>query len=407
MRFFSSTIASNLSWSKSATRLSILYLNSPKMVSKDIEPCGSWSGDFTWDGYFMRMHMKTVTRKYDMHDPRTWPLVRATISTETGIDYGRSKVPPEYLVYEQALMKDNDQYRPLQGQRKKYSCGDETKGSMVNLFRYWPFNYNLKGELRGYPHIPPEEFEEWVSHYGRGVRTTTEEMDVKKTVDSATLDATTDTDSSEEAINDIMKMLDSTDTVASSRVTELEEELDKTRKESLEANLRAGRATKHAAVIRDRYTVSVRKFSTQVREQLDVYNKHYRNFVCQERTNLSNSKKLLATMTSKYEETKTRAEDAEKASEELGEATANHEKDLEKSRKEIERLEAEVKQSNENIATAQRETVAAKQEALMAKQQILKIREELTKKMWGTDLLKRKAGEDLAKTPRKKPKKEV
>jgi len=127
------------------------------MSDKDIEPCGTWNGDFSWDGYFMRMHMKTVTQQYDMYNPRTWPLIRHVVATENGVDYRKSKIPPEYLVYEQTLIKEMDELRPLQGQR----VVSRRKNRVVkNLFRYYPLNYDRNGELRAHPHIPAYELEE-------------------------------------------------------------------------------------------------------------------------------------------------------------------------------------------------------------------------------------------------------
>ncbi|KAI4607948.1 hypothetical protein J4E80_009344 [Alternaria sp. BMP 0032] len=331
------------------------------MSEKDIEPCGTWNGNFSWDGYFMRMHMKTVTQQYDMYNPRTWPLVRHVVATENGFDYRKSKVPPEYLVYEQTLIKDMDELRPLQGQR----VVSRRKNRVVkNLFRYYPLNYDRNGELRAHPHIPVDELEEWISQVKGSKPIAKKEEDIKDVVvgNHANDEATEDTSPEAAAIHEIMKMLDDTDTVPDSRVTDLEEELDKTKKESLEADIRAESAEKKVTAMTAKYQTAVQRFSAQVGEALCEYKEQSHKLLCQERTNLSTLKEI-----------------------------------LEKKEDEIASLQSDLKKSGKDVLTA-------KQETKVAKQQIFKILEEMKKKKQGTGLQKKRAEEDGAEAARKKPK---
>jgi hypothetical protein len=337
------------------------------MSKKNIEPCGSWDGDFTWDGYFMRMHMKIVTQKYDMYDPRTWPLLSQVVATENGTEYTKSKLPPEFMVYEQTLMKSMDELRPIQGQRTNWRRKNK---NMKNLFRHYPFNYDRNGELRTYPHIPPDELKEWIGHMSHAIPNKTEGVDTTNTVsdDHGSGDTAGD-DSNEAAIYEIMKMLDDTDTVPASRVTELEEELDKTRKEKLEATIRADNARSRVEKMRDNYLTAWEKLSTQVRKEISEYKKQSNALLCQERANFSKLKTLLELSQTKHE--------------------------------------AAIEHGKKEVELAKQETAAAKQETMVAKQQILKILEEMKKKKQGAGLQKKKAEEEEAEVARKKPKVEA
>ncbi|KAI4677196.1 uncharacterized protein J4E88_007004 [Alternaria novae-zelandiae] len=331
------------------------------MSDKDIEPCGVWDGDFSWDGYFMRMHMKTVTQTYDMYNPSTWLLVRQVLATENKFDYRKSKVPPEYLVYEQTLIKDLDALRPLQGQR---TVNRRKNRVMKNLFRYYPLNYDRNGELRAHPHMPPDELEEWMSQVKKSNPIAKKEEDTKDVVvgDHATEEVAEDDSPEAAAIHEIMKMLDDTDTVPNSRVAELEEELDKTKKESLEADIRADIAEKKVTAMTAKYQTAVQRFSVQVGEALCEYKEQSHKLLCQERTNLSTLKNI-----------------------------------LEKKEDEITSLQSDLKKSDKDVLTA-------KQETKVAKQQIFKILEEMKKKKQGTGVQKKRVEEDGAEAARKKPK---
>ncbi|KAI4658160.1 uncharacterized protein J4E79_007142 [Alternaria viburni] len=333
----------------------------PKMSDKNIEPCGTWNGDFSWDGYFMRMHMKTVTQTYDMYNPSTWPLVSQIAATENNFNYRKSKIPPEYLVYEQTLIKDIDGLRPLQGQR---AITRRKNRVMKNLFRYYPLNYDRNGELRAHPHIPSDELEEWMSQVKKSNPIAKKEEDVKDVlVTSNKTEEVTENDSPETAaIHEIMKMLEDTDTMPNSRVTELEEELDKTKKKSLEADIRAESAEKKVTVMTAKYQTAVQRFSAQVGEALCEYKEQSHKLLCQERANLGTLKEILG-----------------------------------KKEDEIASLQSDLKKSGEDVLTA-------KQETKVAKQQIFKILEEMKKKKQGTALQKKIAEEDGAEAARKKPK---
>lgn len=128
-----------------------------KMSNEDTKPYGDWNGDFTWDGHFLRMHIKTVTQKYDMEDPRTWPLVHGVVATGDGVDHRKTKLPPQYMVYDQDLIKTLNEYRPLQGSRAK--SGRQRKNDATSRFLFYPFNYDRWGQLRAHPHIPPDDLE--------------------------------------------------------------------------------------------------------------------------------------------------------------------------------------------------------------------------------------------------------
>ncbi|KAI4654350.1 uncharacterized protein J4E78_007395 [Alternaria triticimaculans] len=367
------------------------------MDSDKIEPYGNWNGHFTWHGKFMREYVKLVTRKYDKHDPRTWPLIHRSASTETGFNYGNSKFIPEYMVYDQTLMERMDKCDILRIARNRTTTGQK---NVARLFCYYPFNYDRHGELRKYPHIPSEELEEWMSRTTRPVPTTHEKADTENALSNE--DATEDS-SSKTAIHEIMKMLDDTDTATATRVTELEEELDKTRKEILVANIRADSAEKRSTLLQ----ATLNGLASKVAQLMDEHEKETRKLLLQEQTNLSNAKALLATVTSKYEETRARAEIADKEIKELEESLVRHEENHKNSREEVKRLKDKVKQSNQDTVTAQQQTVAAKQETMVEKQQIFKILEEMKKKKQGTGLQKKKAEGDIADPPRKKPKVEV
>lgn len=283
-----------------------------------------------------------------MYNPRTWPLVRQVVATENSIDYRKSKVPPEYLVYEQSLIKNLDELRPLQSQR---TVNRRKNQNRKNLFRYYPLNYDRNGELRAHPHIPADELEEWISQIKDSKPIAKKEVDTKGVLvgNHANDEVVEDASPEAAAIHEIMKMLDDTDAVPASRVAELEEELDKTKKESLEADMRAESAEKKATAMRAKYQTAVQKFSVQVGEALCEYKEQSHKLLCQERTNLSTLREILV------------KED------------------------EIASLQSDLKKSGKDVSTA-------KQETTMAKQQIFKIFEEMKKKKQGTGLQKKRRG---------------
>ncbi|KAI4951693.1 hypothetical protein J4E86_007109 [Alternaria arbusti] len=377
----------------------IIYPKLSKMDSDKIEPYGNWDGHFTWHGKFMREYVKLVTRKYDKHDPRTWPLIHRSASTETGFNYGNSKFIPEYMVYDQALMERMDKCDILRISRNR-----TTTGGKNGLFCYYPFNYDRHGELRKYPHIPSEELEEWMSRTTRPVPTTHEKADTENTLSNE--DAIEDS-SSKAAIHEIMKMLDDTDTATTTRVTELEEELGETRKEVLEANIRADSAEKRSTQMGEHYQAAWKERSVKAKELVDEHREQTRKLLLQQRTNLSNAKALLATVTSKYDETRAGAQIADKKIKELEERLVKVERIHKRSTEEVARLKDQVKQGNRDTATAQQQAAAAKQETMVEKQQIFRILEEMKKKKQGTSLQKKKAEDEIADPPRKKPKIEV
>jgi hypothetical protein len=122
----------------------------------EIKPSSEWKGAFTMDGYFMRVHIKTV---YDRNDPRTWPLIKSLIQTETGTDHRRSKVLPAFLAYDQTIMEDAVTCAPMMRSAGQYTTLFGTK-TLRHRFRDYPLNFDKAGRLRRYPHILPHELKE-------------------------------------------------------------------------------------------------------------------------------------------------------------------------------------------------------------------------------------------------------
>lgn len=358
------------------------------MGSKDVEPCGDWKGDFTYDGYFMRMHVKTVTQSYNMLDPSTWPLVRSLYATDNNTDNSWSKVLPEYLAYSQSQIADLDNRRPFQGLR---SSRKKNRG-MKHLFRCYPFNYDREGKMREHPHIPSDELTEWMAHDHRQNLFVTKEADTKDItviIKDPTDDELTENVSPEAAIDGIMKMLDDTDTdtVSSSRVTQLEQELETSRGQISEANKRANEAETCSAQMHHDYKDAVKRCSKQVCYLLEDYRKTSNKLALQENVNYSSSEALSEIM----RKDRMKNEDLEKSVMELEGSLGSRDSDLMRSEEEIKRLKAEVKRSN--------------QETVAAKQQIVQIFEEMRKKKQGAGLQKKKKkAEDTPEAPRKKPK---
>jgi hypothetical protein len=76
-----------------------LRLYSTTMAEREIKSEDEWNGAFTLDGYFLRVHIKTVKTYYDRNNPRTWPLIKSLVQTESGTDCRRSKIIPAFLAY--------------------------------------------------------------------------------------------------------------------------------------------------------------------------------------------------------------------------------------------------------------------------------------------------------------------
>ncbi|CAI9637308.1 unnamed protein product [Alternaria burnsii] len=366
--------------------------------NKNIEPRVSWDGDFTWDGHFLRMHIETVTPGYNINNPITWPLIRKVIATGTQADHSKTTVPPQWLVYDQKLVRGFKRLQNTQGK------SIETSQYMRNLFLHYPFNYDRYGKLRDHPHITPDELEEWKKQMSCVVRTRKQEAVTKNaTTNDHTNDEATKNTSSEAAMNEIMKMLGSeadTDIIPYTRVVELEEELEKTRKQVSEANKRVGIAEQAKDRQHVAYQAACKTYSTRVSDEVYELRKYWTNLLSQERTNLGNAKELLVLMKEAMDQEKTRADTAERDIEALRTDLAGCSNDLKESKKEAEELKAEVKQSNKDIS-------AANQKAAVAEQQILKILEEMKTKKQSAGSQKRKSSEDVSGAERKRLKTEV
>ncbi|OAG20678.1 hypothetical protein CC77DRAFT_1008716 [Alternaria alternata] len=375
-----------------------VYPKRSKMSNKNIEPHGSWDGDFTWHGYFLRTHIKTVTPEYNMNDPSTWPLIRKVIATGNQADHSKTTVPPEYLVYDQNLVRG---FRRLQNTQGK---SVETSQYMRNLFLHYPFNYDRHGKLREHLHITPNELEEWKKQMSCAVPTRKQEAVTKNaTTNDHTNDTATKDVSPEAGFNEIMKMLGSeadTDMIPYTSVVELEEELEKTRKQVSEAKKTAELAEEAKATLDMAYKAACKSYTIRVNGRMRELREYWTKLLSQERTNHGNAKELLVLMKEAMDQEKTRADAAETVVQALKVDLAGHSNDLEKSKKEVEELKAEVKQSSKDIS-------AAKQKAAVAEQQILKILEEMKKKKQSAGSQKRKSSEDVSEAQRKRLKTEV
>ena len=377
------------------------------MSDKDIEPCGVWDSDFSWDGYFLRMHMKTVTQQYDMYNPRTWPLVSQVMATENNSDYRKSKVPPEYLVYEQTLIKDLDALRPLQAQR---TLNRRKNRGMKNLFRYYPLNYDRNGELRAHPHIPADELEEWLNQVCRSVPTTTEEVDTKDVVYDDHANESLPKDSYLEACPDaaydaIMKTLVDSGPASIATVARLEEELSCARKNFQE----------------------MRKNSVTKYDELAKKTQHHQNVLLKYAAYLSKGRKELTRTGKALSEEKAKVTKLESDLESclasnirlqdrydalereyarsqammdgLSQNLQHRTSEVASKIGEIKGLDSVVKKLTADLAVANQETTAEKQ-------RIVKIWKEL-KKVQESSSQKNKATEDVSETQRKKLKSEA
>ena len=338
----------------------------------------------------MRLHTKTVAQKYDMYDPRTWPLVKRVVSTDNGMDYSKSKAPPEYMAYDRALSKVFNESRPFRGLR---SNSPRRKKGMTNLFCCYPFNYNRHGELRARPHIPSDELEEWMKHMGRSIPTPTEEAHTKIVDSDDNVNDTTPVEvSPQAAIHEIMRILDDTGTVSTSRVTELKDDLDKSRKEVSEANERANEAEKRTAKTAEDYQAAVKKYSKQVCALLDEHKQKSDKLILQKETNYANLKSVLELTKAKYdaavEQEKKLLKEGEVAEATINRYIKRRDEDSSKYRHEFRRLKTEAEQSSRDVSTARQQTVAAQQD-------LLKILEVLKKKEQGQVAQKRKELEDI------------
>jgi hypothetical protein len=199
------------------------------MSDLEIKPSTTWTGDFTWDELFLRMHIKTVVKDYDPNDPRTWPLIQDVDQTENGLDYRKSKTAPQLLGYEQSLVDDFVQHKPL----KNYGLSSyalPNKKRVNKGFRNYPLNFDRNGKLRKYPHILADELKEWVLAVKSLTPVAKEESEPSKETSKEKVDNGDCQDVSPEgAYAEIMRTLTAPDTISTTVVADLEEELRKTK----------------------------------------------------------------------------------------------------------------------------------------------------------------------------------
>jgi hypothetical protein len=323
-----------------------------------VEPRGDWRGAFTWDGYFMRMRMSTVTRKYcqctyDIYNPRTWPLIAWVGAGDSGADYRKSKIPPRYVAYPQTRIDSMDELQPIK--LLKF-------WTPKMLFEYYPFNYNRKGQLRAHPHIPSDELEEWMSLVNRDKQPNIEES-YKEDIELGPVS-----------------------------VSELERQLDRASKEAEEA-----KETAHS------YRLSALKYQTEaeIQTKLKVLFEKYLSEDRAEAAGLWNDLRSLKSSKSELQSMFDNLEREHEQSLEAREKLWQNQRESELSRKteEIKGLESEVKKLQAHLAVANQETAAEKET-------IVKIWEGM-KKLQEASSQKHKATEEVSEAPRKKAKTEA
>ena len=338
------------------------------MSNKNIEPHVNWNGDFNWDGYstilgahILQRHIKALIPGYKVTDPRTWPSIREVIAPKY-----QAKGPPKYLAYDQTLVKS---LTCFQGSRSRPSRMSQ---HLTNLFLYYPFNYDRHNQLREYPHITPDELEEWKKQMRlMGWTTKQEALNQNGATNDHTNDEATKDVSPDAAVDEIMKMLDDSDTdtdmIPYTRVVELEKELEKTREQVSGANKRADTAEGGIKALK----VDLAGCSNDLKKSRE-----------------------------KVEELRDKVED-------LGDEVEELKDEVEGVRYEVEELKAKVKQSNKDVSAAKQKTAVAEQKTVVAEQQILKILEGMRKKKQGAGLQKRQSSKDVSEAQRKKLKIDV
>ncbi|RYN35115.1 hypothetical protein AA0115_g2385 [Alternaria tenuissima] len=294
-----------------------------------------------------------------MHDPRTWSFISKVVATGEQANYSKATVPPVYMVYDRALINS---FKRLQGSHRGTS---RLARHLTNLFLYYPFNYDRHGQLREHPHIPPDELEEWKKQMSHGVPTTKQEAVTKNaTTNDHTNDEATKDVSPDAAVDEIMKMLDDSDTdtdmIPYSRVMELEEELEKTKKQVSEANKRADTAEEGIEAL----------------------------------------KVDLAGCSNDLQKSRGKVDELEDKMEVLKDDMKELKDEVEELKTEREELKAKVKQSNKDVSVA-------KQKTAVKEQQILRILEGMRKKKQGAGSQKRKSSEDVSKAQQKRLRTEV
>lgn len=129
------------------------------MAPIDLIPSGEWTDPFTWDGLFIRMHIRAVKLDYDATNPQTWPLIKDLTQTDNGSNYKKSKTPPPWLAYDQPIMVELHKLQPMHRVcRAVKQFGHWWRNES---FAYYPFNFDSNGDLKEYPHILGSELVAW------------------------------------------------------------------------------------------------------------------------------------------------------------------------------------------------------------------------------------------------------
>ncbi|KAF2849862.1 hypothetical protein T440DRAFT_532808 [Plenodomus tracheiphilus IPT5] len=131
------------------------------MEKTALVPREEWKADFSWDANVLRSRIKTVLPGYDKWDPQTWPLIKRPLPYDQLQTLRAIQIPPVFLAYDQPIMEDES---------KRNSWEDVTLQTIEHseqdlhyLFQLYPLNFDTKGVLRQSPHLPADEYKEWMS----------------------------------------------------------------------------------------------------------------------------------------------------------------------------------------------------------------------------------------------------
>lgn len=205
------------------------------------------------------MHIKTVQHDYDPDNPRTWPVVESLKQNDNGSDYCKSKLPPIGPAYDQPLMADMTLYKPMV--RSDYHVNYGRTEVVHRLFVAYPFNFDLRGQLREYPHLPKADLEIWLKSVTKPTpdqtlhpATTAAATETNILSQSQPKSAIFSTVSPETAFQHIMKTLDDAKDSHLATNTKLESEVRQLRDQVLQGKEQASRTEQRIVRIKATYT---------------------------------------------------------------------------------------------------------------------------------------------------------
>ncbi|KAL1801625.1 hypothetical protein ACET3X_001967 [Alternaria dauci] len=353
-------------------------------MNNHIKPQWNWDGDFTWDGYFLRMHIKTINPTYDANSPHTWPLIRQVVATGDGADYSGSKFPPQYLAYDRTLVES---FKRLQNQP---GSSGRMKQHLKKLFLHYPFNYDRHGQLRTYPHMPTDEIEEWKKRMSLVVPNESEEAEYENTTDNDHVEKQTiQIISREVALSKIMKMVEdtNTETLSASRVPELEKGLQRLRHELSSVKYTRDAWKRRAIDLAESIRAAVNKFPERVVDEL-IYKEKLCKVFNQEQAYSYDLETLVELTMAAHEaaikEHKTRSDTAKEVSTGLMRDLASRDAKLKKRDEEISSLKSELEQSNRDIFMVL-EKMEQRGQAASSKKKVCEDMSEAQRKRMKTD----------------------